>query len=195
MTFVGGVDVAVQAGGYAERHGAFAEARRDKRRGRRTTADLAAAQILVVAAFDFQERIEVGAGLEQNTDSSRLIVVLGLVLAGVRIFLPTIETIQCTGQAHGQDITQGHIHRAFGGVLSELPIQEPGPAAEGIRGFRGHDIECAGDGVVAEKRALRAFEDFDPIHIQECAARGVRAAVIDVIDERTYRLIEGLAGS
>ena len=43
-----------------------------------------------MAAFDFQEPIEIGAGLEQNTDSARLIVVLGLVLAifGVAYVLP-----------------------------------------------------------------------------------------------------------
>src|SRR5258708_17983449 len=111
---------------------------------------------------------------------------------GIDVFDPTVAAIDDCRQAHGQYIVDWTAGRSLKRVLSIHSVERARRRLEGITGSFRQNVECACDGVVAEESTLRTLQYLDSVYIEERVGAATRAAMIDVVDESSDRLIKGL---
>src|SRR6202035_1347740 len=99
------------------------------------------------------------------------------------VLYPTILPVDNSRDAHGKHIADWDVDCGFEGILAVGSVQGACQEVELVSGFVGHNIEGAGDCIVAEKGALRAFQDLDSIQIEESARAASRTAVINIVNE------------
>ena len=133
--------------------------------------DLGAALRVLAAVVGGQCDREVFAGLEQQLAAQAQIVLLIDVATAGDVVDRAAAVRARHGQANGDLVAQRPGDRGLGLLVVEVPQRDLGIGLEVEGRLPSRDVDRAGRGVLAIKRALRAAQDLDPVDIQEVEGR------------------------
>ena len=172
------------------------EVRRDRRRWR-TIDDLkrlieTSTGALVLAAFHLQSRVKLVNWLESQRHTRSPVSFSGRILVSVHIVNPAIHPVVREGCTGRELIGDGTTHGALDRKLAIVSIESACRGVKCVAGLSADDIQGSGDRIVAEEGTLWPLQDFDPLEIEKTCGTDSRPTMIDVVDEGSDRLVEGL---
>lgn len=137
---------------------------------------------------------EYGPGLRGIPDERAAdtgVLGVGYMLSGAEVVYPAVAARKLAGDARGQLIAGGEINRGFVGVAVELRgVGAPHVAAECITRVVRELAQRPGNRIVAEVGGLRTLQYFHAVEIEEVGLGSPGAAMVDIVDEGSNRLLE-----